>query len=493
MTAYQKYLKQVGEFGVVEEVHQSIALLSGLPGAALDELVVFEEGQLGQVFMINQEGVEVLQLSRINVKKGAKAVRTDHLLSIPISNQLLGQMVDPLGRPLSQKSIRQPADKIEGEYFPIDCPPSGLLNRSRIKESQLTGTAIVDLFMPLGQGQKELVIGERKVGKTSFLLTCLKAHVLNKGLGIYCMIGKSKNDLKKLEQFLTKEKIREKVIVVASNAYDSPSLIYQSPYSAMTIAEYFRDLGEDVLLILDDLSTHARIYREISLLARRFPGRDAYPGDIFYAHARLLERAGNFKIGKEEHSITVLPVAEIIEGDMTSYVATNLMGMTDGHIFFDSNAYFRGQRPAINLSLSVTRVGRQVQSTLLRSINREATALLQEYERMQNLSQFGAELSDGAKQVLQIGETIRLLFNQPVELIVALEVQVIFFAIVWLGLISAEDLKTHLKTYRQNLISAWGNPRSRKTIEKILDTDDFNELLDRVTKNKEEFMQLLRA
>lgn len=489
MTAYQKYLKQVGEFGIVEEVHKSIAMLSGLPGAAIDELVVFEEGQLGQVFMINQEGVEVLQLSRGAVKKGSKAVRTDHLLSIPVDRKLLGQMVDPLGRPFSQKSTY----KIDGEYRSIDCPPLGFTERVRIKKAQLTGTTIIDLFMPLGAGQKELVIGERKVGKTSFLLTCLKAHVLSGKIGIYSIIGKSKNDLRRLEQFLIKEKIQDKVVVVASNAYDSPSLIYQTPYAAMTIAEYFRDLGEDVLLILDDLSTHARIYREISLLARRFPGRDAYPGDIFYAHARLLERAGNFKVKKEEHSITVLPICEIIEGDMTSYVATNLMGMTDGHIFFDSNAYFSGQRPAVNLSLSVTRVGRQVQSALLRSINREATALLQEYERMQNLSQFGAELSDSAKQILQTGEAVRLLFNQSVELIIPQEVSVIFFAIIWLGLIASEDLKEQLVKYRQNLISAWENIHSRKVMEKILATDDFNVLLDRVTKNKEEFMQLLRA
>lgn len=488
MSTYQKYLKQVGEFGVVEEVHQSIVMLSGLPGASLDELVVFEEGQLGQVFMINQAGVEILQLNKEFVKKGTKAVRTDHLLSIPVSQKLLGQMIDPLGRPLSDTSTF----KQEGEFRSLDLAPQGLINRARIKKPQLTGTAIVDLFMPLGQGQKELVIGERKIGKTSFLLTCLKAHVLNEGVGIYCVIGKSKNDLRRLEQFLTKEKIQDKVVVVASNAYDSPSLIYQTPYASMTIAEYFKDSGKDVLLILDDLSTHARIYREISLLARRFPGRDAYPGDIFYAHARLLERAGNFKVGKKEHSITVLPVAEIIEGDLTSYVATNLMGMTDGHLFFDTNAFFRGQRPAINLTLSVTRVGRQVQSTLLRSINREATALLAEFERLQNLSQFGAELSDNAKQTIQIGETIRILFSQSVELIVPLEVQIIFFAIVWLGLLSSDDLKEHLQSYRQNLIKGWENSQSRKVMEKTLATDDFEELLNRLTRNKEEFMELLR-
>ncbi len=217
-------------------------------------------------------------------------------------------------------------------------------------------------------------------------MTTIKKQVYEGVVAIYAAIAKKKSDIKKLQEFFVQEKIMSNMIIVATSSYDSPSLIYQTPYAAMSIAEYFKDNGINTLLILDDLSTHAKFYRELSLLARRFPGRDSYPGDIFYTHSRLLERAGNFKSKKYgEVSITCLPVVEIVEGDFTGYISTNLMGITDGHIYLDTNIYFQGQRPAVNIPLSVTRVGRQTLDKLSREVNKELTSLLVEYNKLQTI------------------------------------------------------------------------------------------------------------
>jgi F-type H+-transporting ATPase subunit alpha len=256
----------------------------------------------------------------------------------------------------------------------------------------------------------------------------------------------------------------------------------------MTVGEYFLEQGHNVLVVLDDLSTHAKFYREVSLLANRFPGRDSYPGDIFYTHSRLLERAGNFKFKEGERSLTVLPVAEIVEGDFTGYIATNLMGMTDGHIYFDSNVYYRGVRPAVNISLSVTRVGRQSQTNLSRSINRELTAFLALYDKMQNLSHFGAELTDTVKQVLATGEMVYSFFEQPYEVVVPLEVQIILISMLWLRFFDTAT-KEEIEMYRESLHKAYGNPSNKQLIDSFLQkSNSFNELLGLISQYKQQLM-----
>src|SRR6185437_420062 len=218
--------------------------------------------------------------------------------------------------------------------------------------------------------------------------------------------------IKRLQEFFVAEKIMDKIVIVATSSYSSPSIIYQTPYAAMAIAEYYKELGQHTLLVMDDLSTHAKFYRELSLLARRFPGRDSYPGDIFYVHSKLLERGGNFKHPTaKEVAISCLPVIEIVEGDLTGYVSTNVMGITDGHIYLDTNIYYQGMRPAVNIPLSVTRVGRQTLDKLTRDVNKNLTSFLANYEKLQSLSHFGQELTDDVKRDLRIGELIYKFFN----------------------------------------------------------------------------------
>lgn len=483
MKPFKDYLKQVNEYGVVEQVTHPIVTVVGLPGARLHELVIFETGQEGEIFSLNRENIQVLVFSQHPLRVGVAVARTDKMLSVPVGEELLGHIIDPLGSPVSKmvKFVR-PIKERELEVSPL-----GLTSRSKIKEPFLTGVALVDLLLPLGKGQKELVVGDSKSGKTSFLLSSIKNQVeRNDAIAIYAGIGKKRSELKKIEEYLKKEKVLDKTVMVVSTSYDCPGLIYLTPYSAMAIAEYFRDQGNHVLIIFDDLSTHAKFYREISLIARRFPGRDSYPGDIFYAHARLMERAGNFKTKDKDASITALPVAEVTEGDLTAFIPTNLMGMTDGHIYFDKEIYLKGRRPSINIGLSVTRVGRQTQSKLLQEINRELTAFLANYEKMQELTHFGAEMNDSAKAVLKKGEVVYNFFESDYLYSVPLPVQLLLFSLIWSDLV---DLNTVL-SYQNNLIKSYQDTRCRQLIDKILQVEDLDSLMASIKKNKEGLLSI---
>lgn len=483
---FSALFERSNEFGVVEQINHPIVVIAGLPKARLHEIVLFESGQLGEVFMLDRYTAQVLVFAKQALSVGMKVVRTGKALSTPVGEQLLGRIVDPLGAPMSaEKAFITPTEMRE-----VDIPPVGISQRIKIKSPFATGVAVIDMLVPLGKGQKELVIGDRKTGKSSFLLGTIKNQVKNGSIAIYAAIAKKKSDIKKIQEFFEKEKIADNTVIVATTSYDSPTLIYLTPYSAMTIAEYFRDQGKDTVVVFDDLSTHAKFYREISLLAKKFPGRDSYPGDIFYTHARLLERTGNFKAKDgSEVSITALPVAETVEGDFTGYIATNLMGMTDGHIFFDSNIYYRGRRPAVNISLSVTRVGRQATSNLVRSVNREITAFLALYEKMQNLSHFGAELTDTVKHVLRTGEMIYKFFEQPFTVVVPIEVQLILFGALWLTIL--DDSSTDkIAEYRTNLVNAYYNRDVQQMFSELLNVDTFNDLLSNISGKREEIKVL---
>lgn len=471
------------EFGIVEKIHHPIIIIAGLPSARIHEIVVFATGEVGEVFVLEQYSIQVLIFSKRPVGVGTKVYSTGKFVTTPVGKELLGMIINPLGDPLSKRKVfKKPTQERE-----IDIGPLGIMERVKVKTPFLTGVAIIDMMIPLGKGQKELVIGDRKTGKSSFLLAAIKNQVHLGSIAIYAAIGKKQSDIKQIQEFFEREKIVDKTIMVATSSYDSPTLIYLTPYAAMTIAEYFRDLGIDTVVVMDDLSTHAKFYREISLLAKKFPGRESYPGDIFYTHARLLERTGNYKTNLNEQgqvSITTIPVVETVEGDFTGYISTNLMGMTDGHIFFDSNIYYRGRRPAVNVSLSVTRVGRQASSALLRSINREITAFLALYEKMQNLSHFGAELTETVKHVLRTGDMIYKFFEQNYNIVVPLQIQIILFSTLWLTIV--DDISIDKITqYRQNLMNSYYNPDVQQFLREIIKVNTFNDLLGNINRNRD--------
>lgn len=476
MKNFDYYLDKLGEIGFVEEVVHSVVNVSGLPEAHPNEVVIFDTGDVGQIMSILEDVVEILILTRTKIRVGSQVVRTNELLQVPVGNEFLGRVVDSLGNPLDKGKA------IKGTYSPIDTQPHGIVGRKQIDKPLETGVTTVDLVVPLARGQRELVIGDRKTGKTQFLLQSFLNQAKKGTICIYAMIGQRQIDIKKHAEFIKRNKIETNTMIVATSSSDPSGLIFLTPYTAMTYAEYFRDKGMDVLLILDDMTSHAKYYREISLLSKRFPGRSSYPGDIFYAQARLIERAGCFKTG----SITCLPVAESILGDLSGYIQTNLMAMTDGHIFFDIELYNQGKRPAVSPYLSVTRVGHQAQTPLQRDLSKQLNSFLVSYDRMKQFMHFGAEAGETVRSVLNLGARLDILFNQPVNLTVPINVNIVILGGFWAGIWNETETGNLKKEMEQIILNYKTNSGYRKQIDSIITTSkQFSDLVNAIRQNNQ--------
>ncbi len=488
MGKYIDYLNKTGEIGTVISVIHAIVYVEGLPGTQTHELIVFEEGQMGYALSLTEEAVEVLLLSDGGVRVGTKATRTNEFLEIEIGLELLGKHINPLGEIVDGNQIKYLSGQSEKRKIDISPPP--ILAREVIKDGFETGITLVDLTVPLGKGQRELVIGDRKTGKTGFLQATMIHQAQMGTICIYATMGRRAQDVKRFEENLNKKGTTQNVIIVSATSPEAAGLIFITPYVAMTIAEYFRDLGKDVLVILDDLTNHAKYWREISLLAKRFPGRSSYPGDIFYIHARLLERAGKFKKG----SITALPVAESVLGDLSGYIQTNLMAMTDGHIFFDSDFYNQGRRPAINPFLSVTRVGRQAQSALVKDLSREVSTFMVRYKKMQEFVHFGAELNEEVRRALAMGDRLVAFFDQPTGGGMDLNVSVILTAFLWAGFWEEEEIAQMKAQIRMCFDYYHTNPDYKVKVNEIISkANTFADLVTKVRENKNDFISYLFA
>lgn len=484
MEEYKRLLNAIGEYGEVTEVRYPLLTVVGLPKARLHEVVLFEDGMHGEVFSLSQHYAKVLMYDARPVRVGTKLVRTNQVASVRVGKELLGCIVDPLGRIIeSPQNFTPPVDTVE-----IRADVKSISARSLIKKQFVTGITMVDLLVPLGEGQKELVIGDRKTGKTSFFFSCVKQNADR--ITVYALIGKNMAEVRYITSLYQKTGFNKNVIFVVASSNDSSGMIYLTPYSAMAIAEYFRDRGLDVLVIMDSLSLHAKFYREISLLAGGFPGKESYPGDMFYTHASLLERAGNF-IHESGHdvSITCLPVVETIEGEISSYIPTNVMGMTDGHLFFDSNSYYKGRRPPIDLTLSVTRVGKQTQSSLQREINQELMTFITHYERLQNISYFGTELSQKVKDQLKKGEILYRLFNQRYSVILPLNLQLLLFALVWLNIFTKYTDIT-IEEVRDIYYQSYNDPLLQGIFKEMTAAENLYQLLTIVSRCESELRKL---
>lgn len=465
MSDFKKYLDKSKEIGYVEQVLHTLVYVTGLPEARPYELVVFESGQLGQVFSLAEDYVEVLLLTKERIEVGARVTRTGEKIQIPVGDGLLGNVIDPLGKRVDGVGLRNIA-----EHRFTKVTPPGINSRKNIHKPFETGVTIVDLVISLGMGQRELVIGDRKSGKTPFLMRVANAAAIQNQIVVYCAIAKKRLDIKMIENYFKKAGTNKNMILIATGPADPAGIVYLAPYTAMTIAEYFRDIGKDVLIIFDDLTAHAKYYRELTLLGRRFPGRSSYPGDIFYIHSRLLERAGNFillhkqsdgKIEQKEVSITCLPVAELVMGDMSGYIQTNLMSMTDGHIYFDIEYFNEGKRPAINPFLSVTRVGRQTQTPLVRDLNRELTSFLVRQEELKQFMHFGTELAEDTKKEVDLGRRVSVFLDQPTDIFIPIEINSILFACLWAGY-WADKQDVEIKRELNNLIEHYKSNKGYK-------------------------------
>ena len=410
------------QVGLVTSVGDGIVLIEGLSDVEFGEIVLFESGVKGMAQDVLSNGETGIELfgDESEISEGMKVVRTRRNAGIPISNKILGRMIDPLGYPLDGKG-----DIGAKEYFPIERPAPGIVDRSPVSDPLETGILTIDSMFPIGRGQRELIIGDRQTGKTTIAVDTI---INQKGKDVVCVyvsIGQKAGTVAKVADTLKKYGADEYTVIVSSTASDPASLQYIAPYAGCAVAEYFMYRGRDTLIVYDDLSHHAVAYRTLSLLLERSPGREAYPGDVFYLHSRLLERSAKLS---EEHgggSMTALPIVETQAGDVSAYIPTNIISITDGQIFLESELFFAGQRPAVNVGLSVSRVGGAAQTEVMKKSVGTVRLDLAQYREMKVFTQFGGDLDPGTARQLRHGESLMMLLRQDKQSPMNLHEQVI--------------------------------------------------------------------
>jgi F-type H+-transporting ATPase subunit alpha len=479
LNTFEEYSKKFSEIGVVEKIIDSLVYIKGLEKSRIFELVVFEDGSKGYVFTIDRDHVVILLISQSKVKRGLKVARSGTLVGILLGKGLLGHIVNPFGESLDKAN--PVANCKDFRIFDNEVP--AIKDRAIIDENFHTGVTVVDMMIPLGRGQRELLIGDRNTGKNWFANSVIKNQSREGIICIYCGVGKKKSAAESVINDFMGSDYSKNIVSVLTFANDPLGVSFLTPYSAMTIAEYYKDLGFNTLIVFDDLGVHAKVYREISLLAKRFPGRNSYPSDIFFTHSKLLERAGNFKTKGKNVSITCLPIIESVGGDISGYVQTNLMSMTDGHIFFDIDLYNKGVRPAINYFLSVTRVGRQTQSPIKYKINKELSNILSLYERTKQFIHFGAEISEGVRLNLRLGERLLNFFDQTGDVLVPSNVQILIFSLIWGQRWDTYD-KSEVQNEVKRIIYLYENDRDfmKITDEMSSVSQDLNSYLENLSK-----------
>lgn len=411
VSLFENALKGLGdqklqEIGLVIKVGDNICLVHGLKKAMYGELIEFEGGNSGIIFNLDEDSVAIFLLDNtVPVAELEVAKRTNDVFRVPVDNAMLGRVLNAVGKPIDALGSIDAK-----EYRPVEAAVAGITERSPVNQSLETGILAIDALVPVGRGQRELIIGNRNTGKTSVVLDTI-VHQRNQNvICIYVSIGQRQANLARIIQELEDKGALEYTIVVSADSSEAVLNQYLAPYSACTIAEYFRDQHKDVLIIYDDLSNHAVAYREMSLLLRRAPGREAYPGDVFYLHSRLLERAGKLGSGG---SITALPIVQIQSDDITAYVPTNLISITDGQIFLDTRLFNQGMRPAVNVELSVSRVGGAAQTAAIKRMTKALRLELAQYHELLDFAQFGTELDEVSQRKLARGARIIELLKQP--------------------------------------------------------------------------------
>jgi len=426
------------EVGIVRTVKDFLLNLDGLPSVKINDLIEGENGSDGFVSALFEESVEVLLLDSKDVRPNEQFKTKGGRMSIPAGDFLLGRAVNPLGVPIDGKP---PLTKTKtDQLIELEQPSPGIEFRELIKEQFITGFTLVDSLIPIGKGQRELILADPRSGKTNFLIDLIVNQKNSNVICVLASIGKPLSELKNIINILTLNKAIQNTIIIAGTSSDSPPLIFLTPMAAMSIAEHFQRDGRDVLLILDDLGTHAKVYREIMLLGNRFPGRQSYPGDIFNVHGRLLERAGRFNSKAGGGSITALPVAEINLNDLTGFIPTNLMAMTDGHLLFRSTMYNKNQRPAIDISFSVSRVGKQTQNPMQNLIATQVRQVLAKAAESESISRFEFELPEETKRTLKQKQIIDLILIQPSLTYISPQVQIALLALTFTKFLLQRDI-----------------------------------------------------
>lgn len=397
------------EAGVVERVGDGIAVVSGLSKVYYGEILIFSEGIRGMILDIQKEEIGcVLFGDDEPITAGSFVYRTKKTAGIGVGKNVLGRVVNALGVPIDGKG-----DVVTEDYYPVEREAPGILARQPVYKPMETGLLAIDSMFPIGRGQRELIIGDRQTGKTAIALDTIVNQKGKNVVCIYVAIGQKASSVAQLVENLQQKGAMDYTTVVCATASDSAAMQYIAPYAGTAIAEYFMHRGEDALIIYDDLSKHAIAYRSISLLLERSPGREAYPGDVFYLHSRLLERSAQLDDSHGGGSITALPIVETQSGDVSAYIPTNIISITDGQIFLESELFFAGQRPAVNVGLSVSRVGGDAQTQAVKKASGTLRIDLAQYREMEVFTQFASDLDEATKRQLRYGQGLMELLKQP--------------------------------------------------------------------------------
>ncbi len=397
------------EVGTVISVGDGIANVSGLPNTRYGEILIFDGGVRGLVQDLKEDTVGcILFGDDREILQGSRVRRTNRIAGVPVGDAFLGRVVDALGNPIDDKGSIQSDD-----FRPIESPAPGIIDRQPVNKPMETGLLAIDSMFPIGRGQRELIIGDRQTGKTAIALDTILNQKGKDVVCIYVAIGQKASSVAQLVENLRKRGALKYTIVVCASASETAPMQYIAPYTGTAIGEYFMSKGKDVLIVYDDLSKHAIAYRALSLLLERSPGREAYPGDVFYLHSRLLERSAHLSDAKGGGSLTALPIVETQAGDVSAYIPTNIISITDGQIFLESNLFNAGQRPAVNVGLSVSRVGGDAQTKAMKKATGAIRLDLAQYREMEVFTQFSSDLDDQTRRQLDYGAGLMQLLRQP--------------------------------------------------------------------------------
>ena len=396
------------EIGIITSVSTGIARVSGLPGVGADELVSFPGNVFGIAFNIDVDEIGVVLLGDYwHLHAGDEVRRTGRIMDVPVGDALLGRIVDPLGQPLDGQGT-----VVASGRLPIERPAASIMDRAPVTEPLQTGLKVIDALIPVGRGQRELILGDRQTGKTTIAIDTILNQRGKDVLCVYCAIGQRGAAIAKAIATFRQKKAMEYTVVVVTEGNAPPGLTYIAPYAATSIAEHFMDQGRDVLIVYDDLTHHARAYRELSLLLRRPPGREAFPGDIFYIHSRLLERATHLQKDQGGGSLTALPIIETEAQNISAYIPTNLISITDGQIYLSPSLFELGVLPAVDVGKSVSRVGGKAQRAAYRAVAGDLKLAFAQFEELETFARFGARLDERNRKVIEHGQRIRACFKQ---------------------------------------------------------------------------------
>ena len=470
------------EVGTVISVGDGIATVYGIDHAMYGEVVTFENGLKGMVQDVRANSMGCILFGKdTGIKEGTKVARTGKQAGIPVGDKFIGRIVNALGEPIDGKGEIQAE-----EYRPIENPAPGIIDRKSVTVPLETGILSIDSMFPIGRGQRELIIGDRQTGKTSIATDTIINQKGKNVICIYVAIGQKASTVAKVVSNLEKYGAMEYTTVFSATASDCAPLQYIAPYAGTALAEYFMYQGKDVLIVYDDLSKHAVAYRALSLLLERSPGREAYPGDVFYLHSRLLERSSLLSEEAGGGSITALPIIETQAGDVSAYIPTNVISITDGQIFLESDLFFSGMRPAVNVGLSVSRVGGAAQTKAMKKASGSVRIDLAQYREMEVFTQFSSDLDEATTAQLKYGSCLMELLKQPLCSPLSLHQQVITLCVATHKLMVDVE-KKEIKKYQKDLLEYFDNvyPEIGKEIETTKQLSD--ELVEKIIKAAEEF------